>query len=105
MTKKIGDEDTFSLRSSRPGIGHDWIDKYLSDATLDGKVSIEGREYPIPKRYMLWHEGKFEHVRELRKEFARKSSDIDPMVKRSRQDSREINKKSRIQSRDAKEVI
>ena len=65
----------------------------------------EGREYPIPKRYILWHEEKFEHVKKLRKEFARKNSDIDPMVKRSHQDSREINKKSRIQSRDAKEVI
>lgn len=105
VTKKIGDEDTFALRSSRPGIGHEWIDKYLSDATNDGKVSIEGREYPIPKRYILWHEERFQHVKDLRREFARKNSDIDPMVKRSHQDSREINKKSRIQSRNQKEVI
>lgn len=105
VTKKMDDDDTFVLRSNRPGIGHDWIDTYLGDAIVDGKVSIEGREYPVPKRYILWHEEKFEHVKDLRKEYARKNSAIDPTVMGQRLNSREKNKKSRIRSRNEKEVI
>lgn len=105
VTKKIGDPDTFVLRSSRPGIGHDWIDKYLGDAIHDGMISIEGREYPIPKRYVLWHEDKFGLVKDLRKDYARKNSAIDPVQLRRMQDSRELNKNARITSRNDKEVL
>lgn len=106
VTKKMDDPDTFALRSSRPGIGHDWIDRFLGDAVRsDGKVVIEGREYPVPKRYILWHEEKFEHVKELRKEFAKKNLSIDPVVRARMEDNREINRKSRIKSRNDKEVI
>lgn len=103
VSKKMNDKDTFILRSNKPGIGHEWIDKYFRDSVHTGMVVIEGREYPIPKRYMLWHESKFALVKEMRKEYARKESARDGVIVRSEQDSREINRKSRINSR--KEVL
>lgn len=52
--KKIGDKDTFTLMSRRPGIGHDWATKYRDEMVRNGKIIIEGRELPIPKRYLEW---------------------------------------------------
>ena len=54
--KKIGDSDTFNLMSRRPGIGHQWLEKYKDDIKNTGQVSIEGKSYPAPKRYLDWEE-------------------------------------------------
>lgn len=64
--KKIGDHETFSVQSRRPGIGHDWLDRFSGDLTRTGSVTIEGREYPIPRRYMKWDDFKF-HEEKLRR--------------------------------------
>lgn len=50
--KKSGDDDTFSLMSTRPGIGHNWLDKYHDDLARTGTVTVEGREYAIPPAYL-----------------------------------------------------
>lgn len=52
VQKKAGDDDTFSLMSTRPGIGHAWLDKYHDDLARTGTVTVQGREYAIPPAYL-----------------------------------------------------
>jgi len=54
--KKVGDTDTFTLMSRRPGIGREWLRKFGDDLRRTGSVTIEGKEYPIPARYFDWDE-------------------------------------------------
>lgn len=56
--------------SRRPGIGHTWLDLYGDDIARTGVVSIEGRSYQVPKRYLLWHEDQLADVKKERKEYA-----------------------------------
>lgn len=70
VNKKIGDEDTFSLMSRRPGIGHDWLKKYKDDLRRTGTVTIEGREFPVPPRYLVWEEDHLGPVKEKRRQYA-----------------------------------
>lgn len=72
--KKIGDPDTFSLASRRPPIGHNWLAKFHDDISRTGTVSIDGKEYPVPKRYLEWGMDEFEHLKVARKEFALKNA-------------------------------
>ena len=65
--KKIGDEDTFTLMSRRPGIGKDWLARYSDDIRRTGTVTIEGKELPVPLRYMAWHEEEFSDLKRERK--------------------------------------
>lgn len=65
--KKVGDKDTFSLHSRRPGIGHDWLDKYSDDIRRTGSVTIEGKEYPCPSRYLVWEPDSLYGVKQARK--------------------------------------
>lgn len=71
VNKKIDDQDTFSLMSRRPGIGHAWLDKYKDDILRTGFVTIDGRQYQVPKRYLMWDEESFADLRKERLAFAR----------------------------------
>lgn len=53
-TKKIGNPDTFVVMSRMPGLGRGWIDKYRKEVNTHGAVVIDGRTFPIPKRYFDW---------------------------------------------------
>lgn len=66
VQKKIGDPDTFSLMSRRPGIGSTWLEHYADDIRRTGTVTIEGKELPIPKRYLVWKEEELEEVKRER---------------------------------------
>lgn len=70
VNKKIGDSDTFSLMSRRPGIGHTWLEKYRDDLRRTGTVTIEGREFPVPPRYLDWQEDYLEPVKVKRRQYA-----------------------------------
>lgn len=70
VTKKIADPDTFNLMSRRPGIGHTWLDLYSDDIARTGVVTIEGRSYQVPKRYLLWQEEELASVKKERKDYA-----------------------------------
>jgi hypothetical protein len=106
VTKKMDDEDTFALRSNKPGIGHAWLDRYKDDIVRNGIVTIEGREYQVPKRYLLWEEEVFQDIKRARAEHAKKAAvGVDPIVARRQQDSRETNKKARIKARLTKEKV
>lgn len=100
VMKKMNDEDTFNLMSRRPGIGHDWLKKFKSDLTRTGIVTIEGREYAIPPRYILWDEEDFAPIKAERKKFAKEASKkFDPVEKRRRSDNKERNRRSLIQQK------
>lgn len=65
--KKTGDQDSFQVMSRRPGIGKEWLMRYWRDLQRTGVVVIEGREYPIPQRYLLWMEDELKEVKADRK--------------------------------------
>lgn len=100
VQKKVGDPDTFRLESRRPGIGHDWLDRYGDSARRTGVVSIEGRSYQIPKRYLQWDEDMFAEVKKARTEFAKEQAKLVPSdVRFYKQRGREINLKGKNASR------
>ncbi|MEM2002561.1 MAG: hypothetical protein QXT77_07960, partial [Candidatus Methanomethylicaceae archaeon] len=66
VMKKINDADTFNLMSRRPGIGSTWLSLYKDDLIRTGSVTIEGREYPVPKRYLDWEPEEFEQLKRQR---------------------------------------
>lgn len=95
VQKKITDTDTFSLMSRRPAIGKNWLDKNLEDLVRTGVTVIEGREYPIPPRYFTWYEKELQHVKIARRNHAKKQANkYDPVERRRRSDSKQINHKS-----------
>lgn len=94
--KKAGDPDTFTLMSRRPGIGHDWLDKYKVDLLHEGVVTIEGREYPVPKRYLEWYEDDFRTVKRLRLARARASVAGDPLQRYNDLKNRAINHRAKL---------
>jgi len=63
VDKKVGDVDTFSLMSRRPGIGKECITKYFDDVVRTGSVVVEGKELPVPQRYMAWMEEELKGVK------------------------------------------
>jgi hypothetical protein len=69
VKKKEGNTDTFSLCSK--GIGKEWLRRFHNDITRTGTVTIEGREYPVPRRYFDWALDEFEHVKASRLEIAK----------------------------------
>lgn len=99
VMKKINDADTFNLMSRRPGIGHDWLKQYKSDLSRTGSVTIEGREYPVPKRYLDWEQSHFEELKKQRLAFARSG---DALEKRGALRNREKNRKSKLKGRQEK---
>lgn len=93
--KKIGDPDTFSLMSRRPGIGYDWFDKYSDDLARTGVVVVEGREFPIPPRYFAWDVDEDLQVqKEKRKERFSNMSPEEVISRRASLANKEINRKS-----------
>lgn len=61
VAKKVGDPDSFSVMSK--GIGKKWLELYADDVSRLGTVVIEGKEYPVPQRYLAWKESELEHVK------------------------------------------
>jgi len=86
--KKNNDPDTFTLMSRRPGIGHDWLDLYADDLVRNGTVEVEGKEYAIPLRYLVWQDatapGYFDDVLEQRREYVRSKPPEQPGPSRAR---------------------
>ena len=99
VMKKINDADTFNLMSRRPGIGHDWLKQYKSDLSRTGSVTIEGREYPVPKRYLDWEQSHFEELKKQRLAHARSG---DALEKRGALRNREKNRISKLKGRQEK---
>lgn len=67
-------EPEFAHRSSRPGIGGRFLDKFGADALRHGTVVIDGREVPLPRYYkekMKTLPGGEKRLEELRKDGVR----------------------------------
>lgn len=96
--KKIGDPDTFIRMSRQPGIGHDWLDKYEDDIRRTGTVVVEGREYPLPKRYFDWHD--FDDLKQYRKAVSEeKATKKTPSQHLAAKASRAVNYKERFKGK------
>jgi len=63
VNKKIGDTDTFSLMSKVPPIGYGWLVRYMGDIRRTGSVTIEGKELPVPRRYIQILENVYDYKR------------------------------------------
>lgn len=97
--KKIGDTDTFSLMSRRPGIGHDWLLRYHDDLQRTGTVTIDGREFPVPPRYLQWLPDEFEELKRARKAIVQEREAFDYRVSLR---SRETNRAALIKQKQEK---
>lgn len=92
VTKKMSDPDTFNLMSRRPGIGHDWLKKHAEDLARTGTVTIEGREYPVPKRYLDWGGLVIDHLPSVRQEKAKARSAKKDLDWRRKQEANRLAK-------------
>lgn len=70
VQKKVGDPDTFNMMSTQPGIGSRWLAKYVDDVARLGRVVVEGKEHPVPRRYFLWALDEFEHIKLDKQKYA-----------------------------------
>lgn len=100
--KKVGDEDTFTLMSRRPGIGHNWLNLYKDDLRRTGSVTVEGREYPIPSRYLKWEDEFFMDVKEDRRLIFESLSHDELYQKQLMLPTREVNNRARLTLRSTK---
>ncbi|WNK13186.1 MAG: replication initiator protein [Microvirus sp.] len=96
VNKKAGDKDTFNRMSLRPGIGHSWLDKYSNDILNTETISIEGKEYGVPKKYLEWSPDKFHKIIDKRKEFIHDMSPDEKCKKRESLKSVEITAKAKL---------
>jgi len=104
VNKKIDDTDTFNLMSRRPGIGHNWLDRFSDDIVRTGVVSIEGRSYQVPKRYLTWNEEDFATLRKERAAYARKFNNPSQSLNNfNAQRGRELGLKSKAASKKIQE--
>lgn len=100
VTKKMDDPDTFTLMSRRPGIGHTWLDRFSDDIVRTGVVTIEGRQYQVPKRYLDWCDEEFADLKKKRSAFARSLNNPSQSLRNfNDRIGREINLKSKNASK------
>lgn len=97
--KKLGDPDTFNLMSRRPGIGHDWLTRYADDIRRIGSVVIEGKELPVPKRFLDWAPDELESVVAARRLMFQTETADERWSRRVAVRSKEINKISSLRLR------
>ena len=66
VTKKIADQDTFSLMSRRPPLGKVWVQRHHDNIRRNETVVIDGTEVPIPRVYLQWLKGveEYDHIKE-----------------------------------------
>ncbi|MEM2002566.1 MAG: hypothetical protein QXT77_07985, partial [Candidatus Methanomethylicaceae archaeon] len=72
---------------------------YKDDLIRTGSVTIEGREYPVPKRYLDWEPEEFEQLKRQRLKYARSG---DALQKRGDLRNREKNRNAKLKGRKEK---
>ena len=67
-------EPEFVVASRRPGLGHQWIEKYWQDVYPWDHIIHDGKKHPVPRYYDKWmeshHPKVIQYVREKREQFA-----------------------------------
>lgn len=94
--KKVGDDNVFRLMSKgrRPpvgdgGIGYRWLLNNWQDLLKTNSVTIEGREFPIPPRYLDWMDKELGALKATRKEYAlAKAQTYGPLSLRNKEKNR-----------------
>lgn len=97
--KKIGDEDTFTVMSRRPGIGSEWLAKYKDDLIRTGSVTVEGKEYPVPLRYLQWYESDFQYLKAERAARFKKMSPDEKWSKAEQRPAAKLAKAAQLKLR------
>lgn len=101
VQKKIGDE-TWSLKSTKPGLGKEWLDNYYDDVKRNGFIVVEGKPLPVPPRFLVWYEKELEEVIKQRRERFKNQTPDEMWNKRVRMSHREKNRKSQLGMRSTK---
>lgn len=91
VNKKAGDPDTFNLMSRRPAIGRQYLDKYHDDLSRIQAAVIDGKENPIPGKYLEWRKQELEHVKNKQRAFMRNMSPEERWNRSETLRSKEIN--------------
>lgn len=74
VQKKSGDKDTFSLKSNRPGLGFNWLARHYDDIKRNNSIIIDGKELPVPSRFLEKFEEELADVKIVRRLEAKKTS-------------------------------
>lgn len=101
-TKKLGDTDTFTLMSRRPGIGHTWATKYRDELQRNEKIIIDGRELPVPKRYIEWDETHLSNIAISRRRYIQGLSPEQIHTRQKELRAREINYRANLLRKEGK---
>lgn len=96
VSKKIGDPDTFNLMSTRPGIGHNWLKRHKDNLRRNGHTTLDGRELPIPRKYLEWESTYLQQLIKERTEWHKNRTPDEKLYARTHAKMREINYQSRI---------
>lgn len=100
VNKKLGEPDgSFRTMSRRPGLGRDWLVRYSDDLRRSGVVSIHGREYPVPKRYLDWLPDVLDPIIRSRRAHIANRSPEQVFRDRESLKAREINKTAKVSQR------
>lgn len=102
VAKKMGDADSFHVMSRRPGIGHDWLDKYHGDIASAGTVIIDGIKLPIPRRYLAWKETELVEVISERKKYYEEQTKAEKEERQNRRPHKEVNYRAKLNQRGSK---
>lgn len=100
-TKKIGNTDTFNIMSSRPAIGRQYLDKYHNDFTRIKSAVVEGKELPVPNKYIDWDE-RLEPVKIEKQRYMRNQTPEQIWNKSTSLRAREENLQGRISRKQEK---
>lgn len=101
-TKKLGDKDTFTLMSRRPGIGHTWAKQYRDELQRTEKIVIDGRELPVPKRYIEWDDAHLANIAASRRKYIQGLSPERRHQKQLELKARELNYRANLQRKEGK---
>lgn len=101
VNKKIADKDTFNLMSRRPGIGHQWLEKWYDDIARTETVVMEGNEYPIPRKYLEWSPTHLAHIAASRRKYLQSLTPEQRLHRAQQCHPKEITYKSRERMRNS----
>lgn len=99
VQKKVGDKDTFTLKSRN--LGYKVLDEHVTDFQT-GVVPINGAEFPVPRAYITRHEESFESLKRERQRFIEAG---EPLDLRHKALSKELNQRKRVNEKQQSHKI
>ncbi|UDN67528.1 replication initiator protein [robinz microvirus RP_38] len=102
VQKKVLDQDTFRLMTTKPAIGRNWLDKNIDDLIECGHVVIEGRKMAIPPAYLKMYEEDLQEVKEKRAHMMRSITPQKKWEHRQKASARLINLQAQLNQKAEK---